>query len=57
MQKTATGTWHYVNRLVPKWYKMTIKDYKTSKNNNIIAWNNKSYRYVGDVSRIYNNIK
>ena len=29
---------------------MTISDCKTSKNDNITAWNNQNYRYVGDVS-------
>ena len=40
-QKTATGTGHYVNRLVAKNdRKLLQNDYKTSKNDNIIAWNN-----------------
>ena len=40
--KKATGTGHYVNRLVPKNdIKLQQNDYKTSKNDNITAWNNK----------------
>ena len=51
MQKTATGTWHYVNRLVPKNdkndYNMIIKHPRLIiKQDGII----KNYRYVGDVS-------
>ena len=39
-QKTATGTRHYVNRLVPKNdIKLLENDCKTSKNDNITAWN------------------
>ena len=41
-QKIATCTRHYVNRLVPKNdIKLLVNVYKTSKINNIIAWNNK----------------
>ena len=40
-QKTATGTWHYVNRLVPKNdIKLIGNHYKTSKIDHISAWNN-----------------
>ena len=40
-QKTATGTGHYANRLVPKNdIKLLVNVYKTSKIDNIIAWNN-----------------
>ena len=50
MEKTATGTWHYVNRLVPKndiKCKMIIKPPKLIiKQPGII----KNYRYIGDVS-------
>ena len=42
IQKTTTGTWHYVNRLVPKNdMKLLLNDCKTSKNDNITAWNDK----------------
>ena len=42
MQETATGTWHYVNRLVPKNDKnLLLNGCKTSKNDNITPWNNK----------------
>ena len=51
MQKTATGTWHYVNRLVPK---NDINDYKmVIKHPRLIIKQHgtiKNYRYVGDVS-------
>ena len=41
-QKTATGTGHYVNRLVTKNdIKLLVNEYKTSKNDTLIAWNNK----------------
>ena len=41
MQKTTTGTGHYVNRLVTKNdIKLLVNEYKTSKIDNIIAWNN-----------------
>ena len=41
-QKAATGTRHYVNRLVPKNdIKLLVNVYKTSRTDNIIAWNNK----------------
>ena len=48
MEKTATGTWHYVNRLVPKNdYKMIMKHPRLIiKQHGTI----KNYRYVGDVS-------
>ena len=48
MEKTATSTWHYVNRLVPKNdYKMIIKHPRLIiKQHGTI----KNYRYVGDVS-------
>ena len=40
-QKTATGTWHYVNRLVPKNdIKLIGNHSKTSKIDHISAWNN-----------------
>ena len=40
-QKT-TDTGHYVNRLVPKNdIKLLVNEYKTSKNDTLIAWNNK----------------
>ena len=40
-QKTATGTGHYVNRLVPKIdVKLLLNVYKTSKIDNITTWNN-----------------
>ena len=43
MQKTASGTWHYVNRLVPKNdIKLLYNDYKTSKIDNKTAWNNQN---------------
>ena len=39
--KTATDTWHYINKLVPKNdIKWLWNDYKTSKIDNKIAWNN-----------------
>src|SRR3990170_3139827 len=41
-QKRATGTGHYVNRLVPKNdIKLLVNVYKTCKIDNITAWNNK----------------
>ena len=41
-QKTAIGTGHYVNRLVPKNdMKLLQNDCKTPKNDNITSWNNK----------------
>ena len=41
-QKTATGTGHYVNRLVPKNdIKLLANEYKTSKIDHITTWNNK----------------
>ena len=41
-KKTATGIGHYVNRLVPKNdIKLLSNEYKTSKIDNITAWNNK----------------
>ena len=48
--KTATGTWHYVNRLVPKNdYKMIIKHPRLIiKQHGTI----KNCRYVGDVSAV-----
>ena len=50
-QKTTTSTQHYVNRLVPKNdIKLLVNVYKTSKIDTLLAWNNKNYRYVGDVS-------
>jgi hypothetical protein len=40
-QKTATGTWHYVNRLVPKNDINLIGNHsKISKIDHITAWNN-----------------
>ena len=51
MDKIATGTWHYVNRLVPK---NDINDYKMIiKHPRLIIKQHgtiKHYRYVGDVS-------
>jgi hypothetical protein len=39
-KKTTTGTWHYVNRLVPKNdIKLLYNEYKTSKIDTITAWN------------------
>ena len=51
-QKTSTSCGHWVNRLVPKNdIKLLVNVYKTSKIDNIIAWNSKKkYRYLGDVS-------
>ena len=38
-QKTATGTVHYVNRLVPKNdKKLLVNEYKTSKSETLIGW-------------------
>ena len=51
MEKTGTGTGHYVNRLVPKNdIKLLVNVYKTSKIDNITTWNYQNYRYVGDAS-------
>ena len=41
-QNIATGTGHYINRLVPKNdIKLLVNEYKTSKNDTSITWNNK----------------
>ena len=40
-KKNTTGTGHYVNRLAPKNdIKLLVDEYKTSKNDTLIAWNN-----------------
>ena len=40
-QKTASDIGHYVNRFVPKNDIKLLNEYKTSKNDTLIAWNNK----------------